>query len=375
MIELNGNYSCELVFYKTYDKNQKEILKFLNSKKNYRIITNSNDVKILANHNNITCQFFEEIIPNENNEKIEEVYVELKENIMLYSKIFENFEFYGKEIFFVLKYTILKQFLQLFRIKKILSDKKNTVIFFEGLSTIHQIIPEILKELNYSMSGVFLINDGLNKTNFDQLNLETKQISKINKVMKPLLTQNDFKSNFSLYAKLGFRYIKLIFEKNILSIKSHNIDDIIMKKLNDKLLNIKNLDCLFFLTASREDTFLKPVYSILNELDLQKRNYKIITSDVTTGINLSNKNISHLDIFELVQIISKHLESDQIGKNIKNIIYEKLPQVKPLGYKTIESFLIKETLRSFALLKICKYIIEKINPASILVSDDGEMSW
>jgi len=261
----------------------------------------------------------------------------------------------------------------LYRIKKILSDENNTVFLFEGFLPIYQVIPEILEKMNYKLKDVFLISNKIRKTNLAQLNLVTTQISKANKVLQPILNKKDFKSRIPLIVNLGVKYAKLVLKKNVFLKMNSNYKDVIKKKFENKFIEIKNIDCVFFLTASREDAFLKPVYSILNELGEQKRDFKIVVSEITTGLNLFNKNIPYFDIFEIIQVISKLLEIDKDGQTIKNEIQEELIQAKPLGYKTMENYLIKEAFRAYALLKICEYIISKTNPNSILVSDDGEI--
>ena len=51
-------------------KRQKQILKYLNSIRDFRIITNSQNIKQLSNYHKIDCKPLEEIIPNENIYKI-----------------------------------------------------------------------------------------------------------------------------------------------------------------------------------------------------------------------------------------------------------------------------------------------------------------
>ena len=165
MSEKNGNeYTCNLVFCKEYRKNEEEILKFLRTNENFRIITDSQNIKNLADQNNISCKAFDEIIPNENDEKIVRIYEESKKNIEIYGQIFDKMSISGKEIFQVIRYFLLRQFMQLYRIKKILSDENNTVFLFEGFLPIYQVIPEILEKMNYKLKDVFLISNKIRKT-------------------------------------------------------------------------------------------------------------------------------------------------------------------------------------------------------------------
>ena len=371
MDERNSNeYDCKIVFIKEFVKNQDEISAFLKSNKNYRILTNSQNIKNLADET-INCKLFEELIPEDNNEKIFEVYEESKKNVELYEQIFEEFEPYGKKIFHVFRYSLIIQFMQIYKIKKILLDKKNTILIFEGFSPIYQILPEIFDKINYTLTDVLLINAKIQKTSFKKLNLETTQFSKVNKIFNPIINNNNIKSKISLLFNLSLKYVTLLIKKYFFSKINSDIDKIISKKFDNEFSNIKNIDCVFFLTASREDAFLKSVYSILDELNQQNRNYMIITSDVVTGINLKNKNIPHLNIFDIIQVIFKILFQNETYEMIKNIVSKKLNEIKPLGYKTMESFLIKEALRAYILLKISEYIFSNIKSNSILVSDDG----
>jgi len=199
--------------------------------------------------------------------------------------------------------------------------------------------------------------------NFIKLSSKNKfSISNIKLIMNFLISVSRFKMN-SFFSNF--------------KIKNQSNVNLFLNKIEQKIKKVNNnaykSQCLFFITASREDLYLRPWYPIFNELKSKKIEYLILTSDFITSLILSKENLKFINLFEEVNILTNIIKKSEQGLKIMNEVKILAENNKSIfGLNEISFHILNLILRTVAIIEIQNSILKKMELKSIITCADGE---
>jgi len=348
----------------------------------YRIITNNPTLYNLLKNKLINCSLISDIkLDSSNQEK--EIYEEAKILQSNYKKIFDSITFKNVKAFNGIEFRLLRQLISIIKSKKILENKTNTIFIFESFSTLYFSMLKIAAELGYNVKFEIEIieNDQIKILKKENLDFKSNTKNSFNRTLNFVKTSSEdkySKSQFQIFTKFYKKilsFIIQILQLKIVTLIGKNPEEFILKKINKKILNMKNYEenYCFFITASRKDLYLNPWKPIFEEFSIKNKSFQIITTDLATSLSLYQEKIPHLNLFEEVNILAKHI-SNSSAKKLNNIIESAISKNQSLiGLDELYANLMDNLYRSIALIIIFDHIFNKIPFKAIIAAADGEM--
>jgi hypothetical protein len=374
---------CELFFY--YNKNDEwnTILKKINNfSSNYKIITTSRELNHYLKENGKNSFILDNLVPLQGL-KAFEIYETTKNILESYRRSFKEIEINGIEIFRGFDYGFLRQLEFVMRIKKILEQKKEDIIFiFENYRDSYYSIIKTAEELGYNTKlGISFVKS--KEIKFLKIGMNNEEIFNENQ-FKRVKTINFLKSSFhgksytdkiklSLnFGKKAFYFgINNLFEKSKTNEK--NIE-YTMKKIKNQLNQQKNPQCIFLITGTREDLFFISLEKIIEKFNAKNIPFQIITTDLATSIVLEKRKINFINLFGEFNTSLKKYKNSQEGKEFLHKIVDIINKNKKLlGINEFREYLIDQIFRSYVITKICEQIFYENELKSICTIADGEI--
>jgi len=374
---------CKVFFFQN-ENEWKGIKSSLRSIKDpFHIITTNSKLDIHLKQIGLNSKLFEEEFPRDADETYEINRLSRKK-LQKYHDIFLNLFFQNIEIFSSIENQILNEIILLEKTQRILSGQKNIIFILENFFPSYFLILKLAEKMNYNIDD-FIYQFKKNKTkkiyqkNCSHL-LPSKRKILINKIFQSPLKNNlihsgkespkkekfDKKSSlniidlFRISIRLGF----LIFYGII---NSNNVSPI-LKKIGKKIENSSvgyDAKCIFYITAPRYDV-IKPILSICQKFEEDEVPFQICAFDFLTRGVLIKKQIIFLDLFEETLLLSKLLKKNSAGKQFLLKINDKIndSELPLLQINSFVEYLIDEIFQACAVIYICNFIYEKMNPQS-----------
>jgi len=365
------------------DVDIKKIFQYIkNYDDSYHIITNNVSLNKLLKNELINSSLISDIkLDSSNIEK--EIYGEAKILQNNYKNIFKNILYRNVKAYDGIEYLLLRQLMPIIRSKIILEDKKNTIFVFESFSKLYFSMLKMAIELGYNVKLEVKIieNKRVKILKRDELNSKNGIKFSFNRTLNFVKTSSEKKFSksqlqiFTKFYKKIFSLIIQILKLKIIKLIGKNPEEFILKKIDKKILTKKNHETkyCFFITASRKDLYLNPWKPIFKELSIKNKSFKIITTDLATSLSLYQEKILHLNLFEEVNILTKHIRNKN-GKEINNKIKSTISKnLSLIGFDELYGDLMNQLYRSIALIIICDHIFKKNSFKSIIAAADGEM--
>lgn len=376
---------CELFFYYNQNNRWEELSNHIKKIPEPRqIITDSNALTEFLKKNGIDSSLLDEIVP-EKGATVHEVDKFSKKILKEYSHIFHNVTFSDIEIINGIEYQFLRQLHLLGRTKILLENKVNTIFIFERFYPIYFAIIKLSTNLGYeNNSEIKFLGDNkiehMSSDNQGVLNYRnkfalTRSIRYLKSSSSSVSAVKRLKKIISFSLKI-FSLLSKMLAYRILSVINIDFSNSILKKIEKKIatLNLSHVDCTFFITASREDIYLKPLYSIFQEFIKRKSQYLVLTSDLATGTILSERNIPFVNLFEEVKLLIEEIKRSKEDQRIREQMEINFKQNSSiLGINELFDFLLEEAYRCIATIIICEHVIKFVNPKSMFAAADGEM--
>jgi len=372
---------CELIFFNSTATKFKNAVKHLISLQPTSLIyTNSEEVRqILSNLGKEVLNIDEEI--SKYGQKGKEIYEYAKEIRERYRQIFDEFTFNGIKAFVGFEYTLYRQLFYLSRFAKVLEKKENILIILDGYFPVYHGIIKLAKEIGYdSKSKLGYLTE--NKLEYE-LPEDTKKFVVYQNKFSVLRAKNFIKRRFederpfkkiSILSSFALGVISLGLRQLRIKYFRLNKDQTkgILSNIDKKILHSPeeyHSECILFITTTRLDLFLRPWLPVLKKLKENRIPYQIVTSDLTTGILLSNERIPFVNLFEEVNLLSEEIRISDIGKKINEKILQNIEKTYHRA-SDLESMVY----RSYAVTIICEHVIKKMRSLkSIIAASDGEM--
>jgi len=279
---------CKLFFYFDENESKKKLTKKLKEiKEPFQIITDSLFLTESLNKIGFNSGILDNIVP-EKGSTVNEVDKFSKKLLNDYRLIFQNIRFNECEIFVGFEYQLLRQLHLLGRTKKILESKKNTIFVFDRFYFVYFVILKLASNMGYDSD---LKIGFLNKGKIEYLSSTDKDSPNYNNRFSFIRATHFLKSTYN--RKISWNRIKSIsqFSRRILSLimrllvlktvslVSEDPMKGLLKALDKKLLrknSYKKVECAFFITASREDLFFKPLFPIFDVLKKEKKGLQLL---------------------------------------------------------------------------------------------------
>src|SRR3989304_5732329 len=112
--------------------------------------------------------------------------------------------------------------------------------------------------------------------------------------------------------------VRTMFYKFLVTFKGESIQ-ILLKKIDNKIMNINSnyfAACAFFVSAIREDLYLRPLYPIIEKFKKENIAHCLITSDISTGLVLSKTGIQFINFFDEFNFLVKEIKNSKKGKEV-----------------------------------------------------------
>jgi len=376
---------CHFWFFYSKEVNLKVLLNHLQKvEEPYRIITNNAEVQDYLSKHGKNVLALGDLFP-ENAEITETVYQEARKIRNEYRKIFKNIVFKDIKIFRAFEYHLLLQLAVIIKGKWLLKEKKNTVFIFEKFSPSYFGIMKIAKEMNYKneIDVGFLKGKKIEyfKSTNENNSITYAEMASRHRAIN--FAKHGFGKGVSLekiqrLLKFGFSVLRLFlkgFFYNAIQKKEQSIN-LILKKIDKKILNSTakyDAICGIFLTASRLDIYLKPMFPVIEKFHKNNTPIQIFTSDISTSLVLSKEKISVINMFEEVNLTLNLIKNSEDGKKIKTML-EKLviENENILGFDELFHDLLRRTYRTMAIIVILDNIFKKMKFKTILDGGTGE---
>ena len=372
---------CEFMFFYSKDTNYEQILEILNKYPNdTMVITNRSGLNVYLKNKNKKSFMIAEQVP-ETGKIGEESFKQTKIYHEKFKKQLEKKVHLDISIFQGYTYSLLRKLYLLSQSKTILEKKENTIFIFENYSSIYFSIIKLSSKIGFiNKEQIGFITKG--KIKFFNINKEKNlrgslsknrlfsfQKNKNKAVSRKIKIKNEM-SFINKILSLGISRIKFKIKKN----RQKNEIKNTTVSLNKKIEKIsKNIDTVFFITATRSDLYLKPWYSIFEEFKRERKSFVIFTSDITTSLILQKEGLPHVNLFEEMNFLQNYF------KNLKNNQFKEffnkinLEDTNILGTNPIIEELLNATFRSVAIITLCDFILKEKNPKSLVGMADGEM--
>lgn len=349
----------------------------------YHIITNSTGLKEHFVKKGKIINMLDELVPDEGIIG-KEIYRSTKKVHEEYKKILSKIKFENYTTFNGFDYALLRQLTFLFKVARVLELKKNTIFIFEGYHFIYPAFFRIALDRGYETnSKIGFIQS--KKLDFIELFQNTK---KTNARFTFLRTLNFLKSsmgkdfsikNLNIFLNFAFDSISFMTKKTLgrFSGVKNLSSEKILDNLEKKILKTKEkfaLKCAFFITASREDLYIKPWYPVFTKFEENKIPFLIFTGDFPTSIVLSKEKKKHINVSEEINLLLEFYKNTNLGLEIqKNIINFSKQNKSLIAFEQLVEYLSHSIFRTIATLTICEYLAKRMSLKSIVVAADGEM--
>jgi len=348
----------------------------------YCIITNNAILNDLLKNELINSSLISDIKLDSSN-KEREIYEEAKILQNKYKDIFKNISYRNVKAYVGIEFMLLRQLIPIIKSKKILENKTNTIFVFESFSTSYFSMLKMAEELGYDVKFEIEIieNEQIKILKKENLNFKGNTRNSFNRTLNFVKTSSEEKFSklqfqiFTKFYKKIFSLIIQILELKIVTLIGKNPEELILKKINKKILKKKKYEenYCFFITAIRKDLYLNPWKPIFEEFSMKNKSFQIITTDLSTSLSLYQEKIPHLNLFEEVNILAKHIRNSS-GKKLNNNIESTSSNNQSLiGFDEIYADLMNQLYRSIALIIISDHIFKKIPFKAIIAAADGEM--
>jgi len=378
---------CEVFFISPEKQEIKTIPKYLQDVSDtFRIITTSIVMYEFLESLGKNVKKFQDVAP-EAGPIWNEVYQMSKFIHDKYKQAFQNLKFNDIQIFEGFEYKILMRLTVFMRAQKILEDNIDTIFIFDSSFTrSYYMILKIAKQLGYVVDNkIGMINNNNieyyeEDSNKSKSNVKRSFLHKQKNILSTLYGKNSSFNKLQVYSRFAFQMLcflaRKIFFKFLITFSSEPIQ-ILLKKIDNKILNINSnysAVCSFFVSAIREDLYLRPLYPILEKFRKENLPYYLITSDISTGLILSKTNFPFINFFNEFNFLVKEIIN---SKNVKEIEKE-INQIigsnhSIIGLSDFKEDVINYAYRAIAIIIICEHIIEKMNLKSIVVAPTSEI--
>lgn len=352
----------------------------------YRVITSN--VRIFEFLKSIRKNVIKlnDIIPEEG-PKWEEVIKLTKEIHNEFRNELKNVKFNDMVIFEGYEYQIFMQLAFIIRIRKVLEDKISTILILDTrFSSIFFSILKFAENLGYTTNMKIGLIKGdqieYHDEEFDKKSAAYRReffISKQKKILKHSFGSGLSLNKFKAYYRLATKIFVFLTHSTSYKIQSSLNVDIIkktLKKVDKKIIEDHpyEANCCFFVSAIREDLYIRPLYPIMNKLKEHKKHFHIVTADLSTALVLSRTNRPFINIFDEFNIIYENIKNTEIGINVSEQI-KKITSTKSsvFALKEFTSELIDKSFRVIAIMMICENIISKMHLQSSVVAPTGEI--
>jgi hypothetical protein len=375
---------CKIICF--YENNLKILENEINKNKvPFRIVTNSSAVYDFFKIKEKNVHKINKIIPDVGKEAWE-IFRNAEKNHKEYFNRFSNIQYKNVGIFHGFEYPLLRQLHFLSKIDKILHKNENTIFIFRRYYPIYFAIIENAKKMNYQIEPKIGL---IEKDKIEYLtNLENSIVNKKNKFSKLRIfnylksTQTNSSNFYQLKQKILFLRKILYFKiKNIyyqiqLKITSNDYTQIVLNKIDKKIdssLSKFNAECAIFITASRDDIYLRPWLPILRKFSESNTPFHIFTSDLISGMALSKEQLSIINLFEEVNMLADKIRENIEGHEFKNQVNKIVKENNLIGINQLKEHILNQGYRTIALIAICEHLIKKMKLKSIILAADGEM--
>lgn len=336
-------------------------------KKNYKIITDNIMIYELLNIEKYDISTLDEIIP-ESGETVQQVYKNSKMWLEEYKSIFKDISFGDIEVFSIIDFKVFLQLHYLSRINKSIEQEKKPIIFIlKRFFPIFYGIQDLLKSKDLEIG--IITKDKIEL--FDNEN-NTKNILAKTQILNFFQSLN-YRNNFLKNTKIIINYaLQLGIEKIKINNNYQKNLEKSFEKIKKKIPN--NINTIFFISGSREDLYIKPLNEIFKKFLNEKKEFIVITNNISTSIVLSKNNIPHLNLDKNIRILSKQLKISKEGKNIIDRLDTLLfDNTNTVGLKGIRNFLVDLVLETCITIKFCENLLMNCRPNSIYAGLDGEI--
>lgn len=360
----------------SYYDNKKwdNLIKYLEEfRTNYKIVTDNLFLCEHLNQNKFDISVIDEIVP-ERGEIVKEIYKNSKKWIEEYRDVFKTISYKNVEVFSVLDFTFFRQLHYLARINKIIEDEKKPIIFiFKRFFPIFYGIKNLIQKNELEIGLIQKKN-----IKFFENQNDAKKIISNTKIKYFLKSPENRKNIVKNIKKLIGYALQNIIEK----IKKNNEINFQInleqnyKKIEKQIkkLKINKIDTYFFISGSREDLYLKPLYGVFKKYLKENKKFLIITDNLSTSMILSKNDIPHLNIDKDIKILSNQLKNSEVGKVILETIDSiSKNNVEIIGLKEIKNFLTELILKSYTTLRLCELLFSNFKPNSVFAGLDGEI--
>lgn len=327
-----------------------------------------------------------DIIPEEG-PKWEEVVRIAKDVHEKYKIALQNIRFNNMAIFEGYEYQIFLQLAFLIRLRKVVEYKTPIIFILDTLfSSVYFSILRFAESLGYSIQMKIGIIKGdqieYHGEEFDQNTSEYRRkmfVSKQRQILKHSFGSGLSNGKLKAYYKFASRIFTFLVHSTSYKFQRHLQVDVIKKILNrvdKKILDDRPYEamCCFFVSAIREDLYIRPLYPIMNKLVENKEHFHVITADLSTGLVLSKSKRPYINIFEEFNIIYQEIKNNEIGHDIKNQINKITnSQSTTFAFRDFTSELIEKSFRTIAIMIICDHIIAKMQIKSAVIAPTGEI--
>lgn len=378
---------CEIFFLTDNNVKSKELhehLKEINEQ--YRIITSNVQMFEFLNSSGKNVIKLNNIIPEEG-PKWDEVVEIAKDIHEKYENALKNIRFNDMIIFQGYEYQIFMQLTFLIRLRKILEDKVPTIFIIDTrFSLAYFSILKFAKSLGYvvKMKIGLLKGDQIeyHGEEFEQNSYKHRRklfISKQKKILKHSSGSGLSYNKLKTYYKFASRLFTFLVHSASYKFQSSLCVDIIKKvleRVDKKILEDRPYEatCCFFISAVREDLYIRPLYPIMDKLREGKNHFHIITSDLATESVLSKSKRPFINIFEEFNIIYQEIKNNEIGQNIENQIRDITnSQSTIFALEDFTAELIEKSFRTVSIMIICDHIISKMKIKSAIIAPTGEI--
>jgi len=377
---------CKLICFDG-EKSWKKILQHLeNYSEPYRVITNSIGLNEFLRKEDKNCNLINELIPNIGS-VANDVFQNAKKMREEYRQIFENLTYNNIKIFNGFEYILLRQLIWVSQSKKILENKQNTIFIFEKFFPIYFAIMNIAEVIGYNSE---LKIDYIKGEKTEYIKPEDKRLilnykNKFSlKRSVNFVKQTTKEKSLFIKIKTGFQFLgillsflaRLLSFKILSTVKGESIK-IVLDKIDKKIWNTSagyNAQYSFFITASREDLFLRPWYPILDKFKQKKIGFQIFTSDLATAMVLTKEKIPFINLFEDVNVLTEYIKDSVEGRKIAQEYAQKtLGSDSGIAVKKLSGYLLNQAYRSVAIIIILDHLFRKMKLKSIILGTDGEM--
>lgn len=336
-------------------------------KKNYKIITDNIMIYELLEIEKYDISTLDETVP-ESGETVQQVYKNSKKWLEEYRSIFKDISFSNIEVFSIIDFKVFLQLHYLSRISKSIEQEKKPIIFIlKRFFPIFYGIQDLLKSKDLEL-GI------ITKNKIELFNNENNTKNKLTKIkILNFLQSSNYRNNFLKNTKIIIKYALQ------LGIEKIKVDSNYTKNLKNSFEKMKkktpnNINTIFFISGSREDLYIKPLNEIFKKFLDEKKEFIVITNNISTSIILSKNNIPHLNLDNDIRILLQQLKRSKEGKNI----IDKLDTIlinntNTIGLKGIKNFLADLVLETCITIKFCEKLLINCKPKSIYAGLDGEI--